>query len=200
MSKSIVRSAVEFSVKYKSIIILVVTFMALFGVYALTKMPKQEFPQFSIRQGLVVAVYPGASSDQVEEQVTQPLEEFLFSYKEINKAMTYSVTSDGMVVMYVQLSEHVKSDDEFWSKFRLDAATFKNSLPSGVAGIFTSNDFGSTSALLIPSNQKKRLIVSWKAILLNWNLVSVPFLPSPIFVDTDFKMSRLRFILIKINW
>ena len=50
MSKSIVRSAVEFSVKYKSIIILVVAFMALFGVYALTKMPKQEFPQFSIRQ------------------------------------------------------------------------------------------------------------------------------------------------------
>lgn len=156
MSKSIVRSAVEFSVKYKSIIILVVTFMALFGVYALTKMPKQEFPQFSIRQGLVVAVYPGASSDQVEEQVTQPLEEFLFSYKEINKAMTYSVTSDGMVVMYVQLSEHVKSDDEFWSKFRLDAANFKSSLPSGVAGIFTSNDFGSTSALLISIESKEK--------------------------------------------
>ena len=156
MSKSIVRSAVEFSVKYKSIIILVVAFMALFGVYALTKMPKQEFPQFSIRQGLVVAVYPGASSDQVEEQLTQPLEEFLFSYKEINKAMTYSVTSDGMVVMYVQLSEQVKSDDEFWSKFRLDAANFKSSLPSGVAGIFISNDFGSTSALLISIESKEK--------------------------------------------
>ena len=142
MSKSIVRSAVEFSVKNKSIIILIVAFTALFGVYALVKMPKQEFPQFSIRQGLVVAVYPGASSDQVEEQLTRPLEEFLFSYKEINKAQTYSVTSDGMVVVYVQLSANVKSDDEFWSKFRLDAANFKSSLPSGVAlNVVSAQDF-----------------------------------------------------------
>ncbi|MCQ2262986.1 MAG: efflux RND transporter permease subunit [Bacteroidales bacterium] len=157
MAKSVVRSAVEFSVKHKSIIILIVVFMALFGVYALTQMPKQEFPQFSIRQGLVVGVYPGATSDQVEEQLTKPLEEFLFSYKEVNKTLTYSVTSDGMVVVYVQLSDQVQtSDDEFWSKFRLDAENFKSSLPSGVAGIFTSNDFGSTSALLISIESKEK--------------------------------------------
>lgn len=157
MAKSVVRNAVEFSVKHKSIIILIVLFMALFGVYALVKMPKQEFPQFSIRQGLVVGVYPGASSDQVEKQLTQPLEKFLFSYKEINRQMTYSVTSDGMVVMYVSLNpDIVKSDDEFWSKFRQDVNGFKSSLPSGVAGIFTSNDFGQTSALLISIESKDK--------------------------------------------
>lgn len=157
MAKSVVRSAVEFSVKHKSIIILIVVFMALFGVYALIRMPKQEFPQFSIRQGLVVGVYPGASSNQVEEQLTKPLEEFLFSYKEIDRKMTYSVTSDGMVVVYVTLNaEVVKSDDEFWSKFRQDVNGFKSSLPSGVAGIFTSNDFGQTSALLISVESKDK--------------------------------------------
>lgn len=157
MAKSVVRNAVEFSVKHKSIIILIVMFMALFGVFALIEMPKQEFPQFSIRQGLVVGVYPGASSDQVEKQLTQPLEKFLFSYKEINRQMTYSVTSDGMVVMYVSLNpDIVKSDDEFWSKFRQDVNGFKSSLPSGVAGIFTSNDFGQTSALLISIESKDK--------------------------------------------
>ena len=64
--RSFVRSAVEFSVKHKSIIILIVVVLVAFGVYALIEMPKQEFPVFSIRQGLVVAVYPGAPSDQVE--------------------------------------------------------------------------------------------------------------------------------------
>lgn len=156
MAKSVVRSAVEFSVKHKSIIILIVVFMVAFGIYALVKMPKQEFPQLSIRQGLVVGVYPGATSDQVEEQLTKPLEEFLFSYKEVNKSMTYSVTSDGMVVVYVQLSDDPSADAEFWSKFRLDADNFKRSLPSGVAGIFTSNDFGSTSALLISIESKEK--------------------------------------------
>ena len=157
MEKSVIRRIVEFSVKNKSIIILIVAFLVLFGVYALIRMPKQEFPVFSIRQGLVVGVYPGATSEQVEEQLTVPLEEFLFSYKEVQKNMTYSVTSDGMVVIYVQLdAEVVKSDDEFWSKFRHDVAMFKNTVPSGVAAIVTSNDFGSTSALLISIESKEK--------------------------------------------
>lgn len=157
MAKSVVRSAVEFSVKHKSIIILVVVFSVLFGVYALIQMPKQEFPQFSIRQGLVVGIYPGATSEQVEEQLTTPLEEYLFSYKEIDRSMTHSVTSDGLSVVYVALDPNVvKSDDEFWSKFRLGVAEFKRSLPSGVAGIFTSSDFGNTSALLISIESKEK--------------------------------------------
>ena len=60
-----IRRIVEFSVKNKSIIILIVAFLVLFGIYALIRMPKQEFPVFSIRQGLVVGVYPGATSEQV---------------------------------------------------------------------------------------------------------------------------------------
>lgn len=67
MEKSVIRRIVEFSVKNRSIIILIVAFLVLFGVYALIKMPKQEFPVVSIRQGLVVGVYPGATSEQVEE-------------------------------------------------------------------------------------------------------------------------------------
>lgn len=157
MAKSVVRNAVEFSVKHKSIIILLVVFTVLFGIFALIEMPKQEFPQFSIRQGLVVGVYPGATSEQVEEQLTTPLEEYLFSFKEINRDLTYSVTYDGMSVVYVSLDpDMTKSDDEFWSKFRLGVAEFKSSLPSGVAGIFTSSDFGSTSALLISIESKEK--------------------------------------------
>jgi multidrug efflux pump len=155
-NKSIIRSAVEFSIKHKSIIILIVVFLALFGVFALIRMPKQEFPTFSIRQGLVIGVYPGASSSEVEEQLTAPLEEYLFSYKEINKEETYSITKDGMVIIFVQLDQKVKSDDEFWSKFRHGVNDFKRNLPAGVAAIMTSNDFGNTSALLISIESKEK--------------------------------------------
>jgi multidrug efflux pump subunit AcrB len=40
---------------------LFVSMLVLFGIYALDKMPKQEFPSFTIRQGLVIGVYPGAT-------------------------------------------------------------------------------------------------------------------------------------------
>lgn len=62
------------AMKYRQIIILFVSLLVLFGVYSLVVMPKQEFPVFTIRQGLVVGVYPGATSEEIEEQLTKPLE------------------------------------------------------------------------------------------------------------------------------
>lgn len=154
--KFITRPLVEFGMRHSQVIILLVVLLVAFGVAALVRMPKQEFPIFSIRQGLVVGIFPGANSEQVEKQLTTPLEDFLYSYKEVNKEDSYSITRDGMVIMVVQLHTDVESDDEFWSKFRHDLDNFKHSLPSGVAGIFTNNDFGQTSALLISIESKDK--------------------------------------------
>lgn len=74
---------IETAMKYRQIVILIVSLMFFLGIYALIKMPKQEFPVFTVRQGVVIAVYPGATSDEVEEQVTKPLEDFIFEFKEV---------------------------------------------------------------------------------------------------------------------
>ncbi len=147
---------IEFAMKNKNVIILLVALLVIFGIYGLFVMPKQEFPIFTIREGLVIGVYPGANSSQVEEQLTQPLESYLFSYKEVNKVRTYSVSRDGMVIVYVVLNDNVTNDDEFWSKFRHGLVDFKKSLPSGVAALMASNDFGETSALLISIESKDK--------------------------------------------
>ena len=76
---------IEWAMRHRQIVILITTLMVGFGVYGLYMMPKQEFPSFTVRQGLVVAVYPGATSDEIEEQVAKPLENFIFSYKEVKK-------------------------------------------------------------------------------------------------------------------
>lgn len=59
--------------------LLIVTILFGIGIYGMYVMPKDEFPPFTIRQGVVVAVYPGATSEEVEQQVTRPLERFLFT-------------------------------------------------------------------------------------------------------------------------
>jgi len=71
--------------QHRQIVFLITTLLILFGVYSLVNMPKQEFPSFTIRQGLVIGVYPGATSAEVEEQLATPVERYLFSFKEINK-------------------------------------------------------------------------------------------------------------------
>ncbi|MCG8580278.1 MAG: efflux RND transporter permease subunit [Bacteroidales bacterium] len=123
--------------------------LSLFGVYALLEMPKQEFPTFTIRQGVVVGVYPGATSAQVEEQLAKPLENFLFTYKEINRDKTYSMSRDGIVYVMVELEDYVNDKDEVWSKIKHGITLFKAQLPQGVLAVIANDDFGDTSALLI---------------------------------------------------
>ena len=62
-------------------------FIALFviGIFGLDKMPKAEFPDFVIRQGVVAAVYPGATAEEVEAQVAKPLERYLFTFDEVKR-------------------------------------------------------------------------------------------------------------------
>ena len=128
---------------------LIVGYLFVFGIYALARIPKQEFPEYTIRQGVVVGVYPGATAEEVEEQLAKPLEQFLMTYKEVKRAKTTSTSQNGMCYVMVELNDDVNDKDEVWSKVKHGLAAFKMQLPAGVAAVVTNDDFGDTSALLI---------------------------------------------------
>lgn len=143
------KGVIGWAMEYKSIVFLLVTVLIVFGVFALREMPKQEFPVFTIRQGLIIGIYPGATPSEVEEQLAKPLEEFIFTFKEVRKAKTYSENKDGMMVLYVELNSNVNNKDEVWSKIKHGIDDFKAQLPAGGLGLIVNDDFGDTSALLI---------------------------------------------------
>ena len=134
---------------YRQIVILVVTCLVAFGVYSLPEMRKNEFPDFTVRQGIVVAVAPGNTAQEMVEQVTKPLEEYIFTYKEVKKEKTFSKSRDGIVYIQVELNDELTDKDEFWSKFKHGVSQFKSELPSNVLALVVQDDFGDTSALLI---------------------------------------------------
>ena len=140
---------IEWTMRHYQITLLVITVLVGLGILGLVDMPKQEFPEFTIRQGVVVGVYPGATSGEVEEQLAKPLERYLFTFKEVKKKKTYSMSRDGMVYMMVELNDDVNNKDEVWSKIKLGLQNFKSQLPSGVLAVIANDDFGDTSALLI---------------------------------------------------
>lgn len=137
------------SMRHHKIMFMLTILLTLVGMWALWKMPKQEFPPFTIRQGVIVGVFPGASSSEVEEQLAKPLERFLFTYKEIKRSKTYSMSKNGLVYVMVELNDNVHNKDEVWSKIKHGLTTFKSQLPSGVLALIANDDFGDTSALLV---------------------------------------------------
>ena len=136
--------------------LLVVAILFGIGIWGMYVMPKDEFPPFTIRQGVVIAVYPGATSEEVEQQVTRPLERFLFTYPEVKRAKTTSTSQNGMAMVLVHLNDDVNNKDEVWSKIKHGLALYKQSLPKGVVALVANDDFGNTSALLIAIESPER--------------------------------------------
>ncbi|KAA6301672.1 MAG: Cobalt-zinc-cadmium resistance protein CzcA [Candidatus Ordinivivax streblomastigis] len=133
----------------RQIILLLVGVLFIAGIYSLMVMPKQEMPEYVIRQGVVVGVYPGANAQEVEEQLTKPLERYLFTYTEVKRAKTTSKTEDGITYIFVELADEVSDKNVVWSKIKHGLGQFKSSLPTGVLAVIANDNFGDVSSLLI---------------------------------------------------
>ena len=140
---------IEKSIRYRQVMLLVVSLLMLVGTYALIVMPRQEYPTFIIRQGVVIGVFPGASSETVEEQLTKPLERFLFTFHEVNREKTFSHSVNGMAVIYVELEGEVKDKDVVWSKIKHSLGDFKSTLPAEALAVIVNDNFGDAASLLI---------------------------------------------------
>jgi len=125
---------VEWAMHYRQIVIMITCVLIAFGFYGLYGIRKNEFPDITIRQGVVVAVYPSASALEVEQQVTKPLEEYIFTYKDVNKVKTKSYSRNSVAIIQIELNDDIKDKDEFWSKFKHGMESFKGQLPDGVGG------------------------------------------------------------------
>ncbi|MBK7909100.1 efflux RND transporter permease subunit [Candidatus Pollutiaquabacter sp.] len=140
---------IELAMKHKQIAIIITSIFVLFGVFSLMVMPRNEFPEFTIRQGLIVGVYPGANSEQVEEQLATKVESFLYGFEEVNREKTYSISKEGMLIVFVEVNNSVKDPDAFWDKIKFGLSDLKMQLPPQVLALIANNDFGNTSAILL---------------------------------------------------
>lgn len=140
---------------YKITAFITALFLA-FGIWAMYVMPKDEFPAFTIRQGVVIAVMPGATAEEIEEQVARPLERYIFTYKEVNRSKTYSTSQNGMCIVMVEFQDDQNNLTPVWSKMKHGLNNFKSSLPKGVVALVVQDDFGDTSALLITVESDQR--------------------------------------------
>lgn len=147
---------VESMMRKHGLVYLIIILLVGYGIYGLIGMNKQEFPEFTLREGIVAAAYPGATPEEVELQVTKPLENFLFTYPEVCKEKTYSYSQNGIVYVFVSLEKTVNNKTEVWSKIRHGLKDFKAKLPSGVLAVVVNDDFGNTSSLLITIQSKDK--------------------------------------------
>jgi multidrug efflux pump subunit AcrB len=141
---------IEAAMKYKQITLIITIILVVTGIIALLNMPRSEDPRITVRQGLVIASYPGADEIQMEQQVTNKIEQYLFSFEEIRKGKTKSETKEGLTVITAELNESVKDPKKFWSTLQHGLNTnLRGVLPAGVQGPIVNSDFGDVVAQMI---------------------------------------------------
>src|ERR1039457_7066395 len=149
-------NSIKFWLRYPAVTIILTAMLVFVGVHAFLKMQRTEDPSITIRTGIVAAMYPGATTEQVEKQVTKTLEKHIFKFPEVRKEKTYSTSRPGVVIINVELEDNVKNSDVFWAKLRHELNVVKSTeLPAGVMGPVVDSDFGDTVAMLIAVRGKR---------------------------------------------
>ncbi|MRX66328.1 efflux RND transporter permease subunit [Maribacter luteus] len=150
--KNVKINFIEAAMKYREVTIVLTLLLMVFGLYSLFTMPRSEDPEITVRKGLVIAAYPGADELQVEQQLTEKIEQYLFSFEEVKKDETISDTKAGQVVITVELNENVKDTDRFWATLQNGLNTtfrMNYTLPNGIVGPIVNSNFGDVVAQMI---------------------------------------------------
>ena len=135
---------------------LITAILLAFGFYGLEEMPKDEFPPFTIRMGVIVAVMPGATSEEIEAQVARPLERYVFTFKEVDRTKTTTQSMNGMCFMKVYFDPKISDLSTIWNRVKHGVNAYKSQLPAGVLALVVQDDFGDASALLITLESNNR--------------------------------------------
>ncbi len=148
---------IEASMRYRTVSFTIAVMLVLVGILSLLQMSRSENPEFTVRQALIYAAYPGASEQQVENELTKPMEQFLFSFKEVRREKTYSTSKEGIVYINIELNEWVKDADRVWATLQHGLNGFKaQNLPQNVQGPVVNSNFGETIAMLVSISSPKR--------------------------------------------
>ncbi|MEM9168861.1 MAG: efflux RND transporter permease subunit [Pseudomonadota bacterium] len=142
-------SIAEYSIKNRLITWIVVILSIAGGVYAYQMMPRFEDPEFTIRIAQVITEYPGATPEEVANEVSDALEAEIQSMQEVDEIT--STSSDGLSIIDVEIKFDFAPDKQalqaVWSKLRNRVDDAVADLPPGAGQPVVNDEYGDVYGL-----------------------------------------------------
>ena len=114
------------------------------GIMSYEKLGQDEDPPFTFRAMVLRAYWPGASSVQMAEQVTDKLEKTLQETPYVDKIRSYSKPGETLIILELRESTPPKEVQGVWYQVRKKIGDMRHTLPGGVQGPFFNDEFGDT--------------------------------------------------------
>lgn len=132
----------DWALEHRSLVWYFMIIFAVAGAYAYLGLGREEDPSFTIKTMVIQAQWPGASAEEVTQQVTDRIEKKLQELD--NLEHTRSVTTAGQAIVFVDLLPDTNARDvkPTWSRVRNLVDDIKHEFPQGVVGPFFDDQFG----------------------------------------------------------
>src|SRR4051812_6093354 len=136
------------ALQHKSFVIYLMLVVALAGIFEYRRLGRDEDPPFTIKTMVVKTLWPGATTLETMQQITDRIEKKLEELASIDYLKSY--TKPGESVVFVNLKDSTRASDvpDLWYQVRKKVGDIKQTLPQGVQGPFFNDEFGDTYALI----------------------------------------------------
>ncbi|MCT8169791.1 efflux RND transporter permease subunit [Raoultella ornithinolytica] len=150
------------AVRERSITLFLIILITIAGIYSFFGLGRAEDPPFTVKQMTIISVWPGATAQEIQDQVAEPLEKRLQELKWYDRTETY--TRPGMAFITLSLQDSTppsQVQEEFYQARKKLGDEAKN-LPAGVTGPMINDEFADVTFALFALKAKgepQRLLV-----------------------------------------
>jgi multidrug efflux pump subunit AcrB len=132
----------------RSFILFLMVLAVAAGILAFERLGRDEDPPFTVRTMIVAAAWPGATVEEMLQQVTERLERTLQETHRFDSVRSYTIA--GQTTIFVDLDETTDTTDipDVWYRVRRNIGDMRLTLPGGVIGPFFNDDFGDTFGII----------------------------------------------------
>ena len=116
--------------------------IAIAGTLAFLRLGQREDPDFTFRAMVVRTIWPGATTDQVDQQVTDRIEKTLQEVPYFKWTRSYSRPGESLIVLELQDNAPPDEVPQIWYQVRKKVGDIRRTLPPEVAGPFFNDEFG----------------------------------------------------------
>ena len=142
-------SIAEYSIKNKVISWLFLIILAVGGIQAFFDLGRLEDPKFTIKDAIIIATYPGATSTEIEEELTYPLEKEIRQLPYVDHITSISSSGMTQITVHMKMKYDGTQLPQIWDEMRRKVNDLKPMLPSGVNSVQVIDDFGDVYGVML---------------------------------------------------
>ena len=139
----------QYAINNRKVVAFCVTLIILGGIYSYFSMGRLEDPEFAVKTAVVATMYPGASAEQVQNEVTDKVERIVQRLQGLDHIR--SISKPGQSIVFVDVKSNVPTNKlpQIWQNLRNKLSTAKLSLPAEAMAPIVIDDFGDVYGIVI---------------------------------------------------